>query len=95
MGYKILVDERVLKKLGDTQKYSAKIYRQLTLTIFSLQSNPRPSDCKAIGEGYRVDSGEYRIYYEINAVEQLISVYWIGKRGDDEFYQELKRKGFL
>jgi hypothetical protein len=44
---KILVDERVLKELGNTQKYPAKICRQLTLKIFALQGNPRPSDYKA------------------------------------------------
>jgi mRNA-degrading endonuclease RelE of RelBE toxin-antitoxin system len=48
VAYKILIDERVLKELSNTQKYPAKIYRQLTLKIFSLQSNPRPPDCKSI-----------------------------------------------
>lgn len=42
-----------------------------------------------------MDSGEYRIYYEVNDDQELVIVYWVGKRGDDEFYKELKRKGFL
>jgi mRNA-degrading endonuclease RelE of RelBE toxin-antitoxin system len=42
-----------------------------------------------------VDTGEYRIYYEIDDDEGLVIVYGVGKRGDDEFYKELKRKGFL
>ena len=93
--YRLLVDDRVLKQLKDPQRYTAKVYRQITLKVFSLQFNPRPQDCKPIGEGYRVDSGEYRIYYEVNDGEKLVIVYWVGKRGDDEFYKELKRKGFL
>jgi mRNA interferase RelE/StbE len=93
--YRLLVDERVLKELGNPQKYPAKVYRQLSLTVFSLQFHPRPQDCRPIGDGYRVGSGEYRIYYEVSDAEQLVTVYWIGKRGDDEFYKELKRKGYL
>lgn len=95
MPYRLLIDDRVLKRLGDRQRYTAKIYRQITLKILFLQSDPRPQDCKQIGEGYRVDSGEYRIYYEVNDSEKLVIIYWIGKRGDEEFYKELKRKGFL
>ncbi|MFQ5794743.1 MAG: type II toxin-antitoxin system RelE/ParE family toxin [Candidatus Bipolaricaulia bacterium] len=93
--YRFLVDDRVIKELGNPQRYPAKVYRQITLKVFSLQSEPRPQDCKPIGEGYRVDSGEYRIYYEVNDDKKLVIIYWIGKRGDDEFYKELKRKGFL
>jgi mRNA-degrading endonuclease RelE of RelBE toxin-antitoxin system len=93
--YKILVDERVLKELGNPQKYPAKIYRQITMKIFSLQRHPRPPDGKPVGEGHRVDSGEYRIYYEINDEARLITVYWVGRRGDDRFYRELQQKGFL
>ena len=95
MLYRLLIDKRVLKELGDRQRYTAKVYRQITFKIFSLQSNPRPQDCRQIGEGYRVDSGEYRIYYEVNDDERLVIVYWVGRRGDNEFYKELKRKGFL
>ena len=86
MAYRIRVDERVLKELGNPKKYPAKAYRQITLKIFSLQSDPRPPDSKCLGEGYRVDSGEYRIYYEVDDNAQSVTVYWVGKRGDDVFY---------
>ena len=95
MPYRIWLDERVLKELGDPKKYPAKVYRRITLKIFSLQSNPRPPDGQRLGEGYRVDSGEYRIYYEVDEEAQSVIVYWVGKRGDDAFYRELERKGFL
>lgn len=95
MPYRLLVDDRVLKELGDRQRYTAKVYRQITLKIFSLQFNPRLQDCKPIGEGYRVDSGEYRIYYEVNDDEKLVIIYLVGKRDDEELYKRLKRKGLM
>ena len=36
------------------------------LKIFALGQNPRPQDVQNIGADYRVDSGEYRIYYAID-----------------------------
>jgi mRNA interferase RelE/StbE len=91
MLYKLLVDERAIKELGNPKHYPPKVYRQLTLKIFTLQLNPRPPDSKKIGEGYRVDVGEYRIYYEVDDQARVVAVYVIGKRGDDEIYRKLKR----
>ena len=88
----IAVSREVIKELGDTQRYSAKVFRQLALKIFELSLNSRPQDCKKIGDGYRVDSGEYRIYYEIDDRQQSITVLLVGKRGDDEIYRRLKQK---
>ena len=90
--YSLRPDGAVLRELGDPQRYQAKVARQLLLKILELTLNPRPQDCKAIGSGYRVDSGEYRIYYEIDDASRLINVLLVGKRGDDEIYRRLKRK---
>ncbi len=90
--YSIIVVREVLKQLADTQRYPAKVSRQLLLKIFDLSAAPRPPDSKKIDPGYRVDSGEYRIYYEIDDAAQRITVLLVGKRGDDEIYRRLKRK---
>ncbi len=90
--YKLLVDIRVQKALGDPKRYPAKVSRQILLKILSLSLNPRPPDSKKIGEGYRVDSGEHRIYYEVDDEAQTVTVWLVGKRGDDQIYRELKRK---
>lgn len=82
----------LLRELGDPQRYQAKVARQLMLSILGLALNPRPQDCKPIGAGYRVDSGEYRIYYEIDDAHQVVEVLLVGKRGDDEIYRQLKRR---
>nr|WP_228041552.1 type II toxin-antitoxin system RelE/ParE family toxin [Planktothrix mougeotii] len=60
------------------------------MKLFSLQTNPFPQDYKKLKgfeESYRVDQGEYRILYIID--DDKIKVFKIGKRNDDEVYQNL------
>ncbi len=89
--YRLLVDKAVLQEMSDPKRYTAKIYRQIALKIFSLQLNPRPQDCKPVGDGYRVDTGEYRILYRIDDQKREVRVYLVGKRGDYEVYLRMKR----
>jgi mRNA interferase RelE/StbE len=90
--YNLVVAPAVLKELEDVKRYPAKVFRQLALRIFALSLNAQPQDSKKIGEGYRVDSGEYRIYYEIDESKKRVTVLLVGKRGDDEIYRKLKQK---
>ncbi len=90
--YSIVIAREVVKELSDAQRYPAKVFRQLALKIFDLSAVPRPPDVKKIDPGYRVDSGEYRIYYETDDAAQRVTVLLVGKRGDDEIYRRLKRK---
>lgn len=58
--------------------------------ILQLAENPRPQDYKELKgyEGvYRVDQGEYRILYTISP--DAVEVFRVGKRNDDEVYQNL------
>lgn len=90
MKYKLDVDEDVLKWLRTLQ---SKQYKQIAQKMFSLMSNPTPQDSLKLDEGkYRVDSGEFRIGYTVNHEKQLVTIFLIGKRNDDEFYRLLKRK---
>ena len=93
--YSLRVDIGVLKELRDPQQYLAKIYRQITLKIFSLEDNPRPPDSKRIGGGYRVDTGEYRILYEVDDSKQIITVRLVGPRNDDAVYERARRMGLI
>jgi mRNA interferase RelE/StbE len=90
--YRLVVAQGVLKELGDVKRYPAKVFCQIALKIFGLTMNPRPPDSEKIGDGYRVNSGEYRIYYEVDDKERTIAVLLVAKRGDDEIYRRLKRK---
>ncbi len=89
--YSLELAPQVLKELGDTQRYPAKVFRQLALKIFALGQNPKPQDVQKIGAGYRVDSGEYRIYYAIDDARRAVTILIVGKRGDDEIYRRIKR----
>lgn len=93
--FSILIENRVFKILSDTKKFPAKIHRQITLKIFSLQFDAMPQDCKQIGGGYRVDSGEYRILYTIDEKQNIVRVELVGSRNDDKVYKQAKRLGLL
>ena len=89
--FSLWVAPDVIKELGDVKRYPAKVARQLLLNILDLSMTPHPQDSIAIESGFRVTSGEYRIYYEINEAERAVKVYLVGKRGDDEIYRRLQR----
>lgn len=59
------------------EKLPPKIAGQVRRKIDSLAQNPRPYDCKKVKmmPGYlRVDSGEYRILYEVDDGEKLVII---------------------
>jgi len=60
--YSLQVAKRVTKEI---QPYPPKIFKQVASKIFALSINPRPHDSKKVGEGRRVDIGEYRIFYVV------------------------------
>lgn len=93
--YSILLEERVLDLLKDVKQYPAKVHRQITLKIFMLQLDPRPSDSRKVGIGYRVDVGEYRILYTVDEAEKIVTVELVGPRNDDEIYKQARRSGLL
>lgn len=79
-----------------SQKFLAKLppkqARQLTTKILELRTNPEPADSTKL-KGYdhyrRTDFGEYRIVYFVHG--DVLMIYIVGKRNDDEIYKQLKR----
>ena len=47
---------------------------------------------KARGSGYRVDSGEYRLGYEVDDDEWAVTILLVGEGGDDAIYEHLRRR---
>ncbi len=91
--YGIIADKSVLEELDDPKRYPSKIQLQILKKISTLSSNPRPADCKQLDKDiYRVTSAGYRIIYTIDDLAELITVFLIGKRGDDEVYRRLERR---
>lgn len=86
-AYSLQIGKPAVKRL---KMLELKPFKQVMVKILSLQSDPKPQDCKALKGypgGYRVDQGEYRILYTIE--ESTISVFRVGKRNDGEVYRNL------
>lgn len=79
-----------LKELSDLPP---KHFKQVVSRVLSLTSDPKPPDSKQL-QGYadlrRVDSGEYRIVYDVT--DDAVRIILVGKRNDDEVYRLLARK---
>jgi mRNA interferase RelE/StbE len=77
---------------GFIQTLNPKQYRQVVGTVFRLLQNPEPQDSSVlIGYPYRrVDIGEYRSIYNVDG--DVLKVFLIGKRNDDEIYRTLRRR---
>jgi mRNA interferase RelE/StbE len=71
-----------------------KIAAQIAKKVLALNIDPLPSDTKDL-KGYpglyRVDSGEYRIVYQFDVQEDLVTILLVGKRNDDDVYKQLRR----
>ena len=78
--------EKFLRKLP--KKHGGQIGRK----IKELLENPYPPDMQRL-HGYpalRVDSGEYRIIYQVT--DTWIFVLIVGKRNDSEVYKDLRKR---
>lgn len=85
--YALRIAKPVVKTL---KKLPLKFFKQIMVKVLSLQTEPKPQDCKALKGypgGYRVDQGEYRILYTIE--DETVSIFRIGKRNDSEVYRNL------
>lgn len=72
----------VLKQL---QKLPRDVLETALLAIIDLTGNPRPVGAKKLvgsHQDWRVRIGQYRIVYEIDEDEQVITVFTVAKRSD-------------
>jgi mRNA interferase RelE/StbE len=69
----------------EIRRLAPKIRRQILDKLVGLETNPRPQDVRrlhGVERGYRVDSGEYRIIYEIDDAERRVVVRVVKHRKD-------------
>jgi mRNA interferase RelE/StbE len=69
----------------EIRRLAPKIRRQIFEKLVELETNPRPQDVRrlhGVERGYRVDSGEYRILYEIDDAERRVVVRVVKHRKD-------------
>ena len=79
MSYKIFIKRSAQKSLAKIDK---KNREKIIETIYNLEGNPRPENCKKLKgrEGWRIRIGNYRVIYEIDEKEKRINVLFIGHR---------------
>ena len=85
--YKLKIKKSACKEL---LKLQPKFFKQVMSKIITLLDNPQPQDYKSLKgypDLYRVDQGEFRIIYTIQ--EEEIEIFRVGKRNDDEVYENL------
>jgi mRNA interferase RelE/StbE len=81
MSYEVLILRRAQKELAGLPKAD---YERVRHAVSALAENPRPAGCrKLIGrDGWRIRSGDYRAIYEIDDVQQRVTVLHFGHRRD-------------
>ncbi|MEK7353868.1 MAG: type II toxin-antitoxin system RelE/ParE family toxin [Chloroflexota bacterium] len=81
MTYAILILRRAQKELA---RLPSEPYERAKAAIMNLSQQPRPVGyLKLTGrEGLRIRVGDYRIIYEINDVQRLVTILHVGHRRD-------------
>ncbi len=79
--YKVQVLKNIKKNLADLHP---EIYKRITKALKTLEENPKlQSSLKLSGrDGYRLRIGDYRIIYEIDEVNKIVTILDIGHRKD-------------
>ena len=81
MSYSIGILRRAQKELAQLPKQE---YERIKIAVASLSQEPRPQGCKKLTgrEGWRIRVGNYRVIYEIDDTQQVLTILHIGHRRD-------------
>lgn len=82
MSYRVILTTTAVK---ERNRIDPAIRRRIDQSLQGLQSEPRPSGVKKLSghfQDWRVRVGDYRILYEINDDQQLVTVWRIAHRRD-------------
>ena len=79
MNYTIVLLRRAQKELANLPNPE---YQRVRDAIADLANDPRPTGCKKLSgrNGWRIRIGDYRVIYEINDRELLVTVVRVGNR---------------
>ena len=83
--YKLLIKKGVIDFLKNPKALSRKNALALARRIEELRTNPRPHDSIQLHGAqhrFRLTHGEYRVLFEINEKEKLVTVVQVGNRKD-------------
>jgi mRNA interferase RelE/StbE len=81
VSYALYILRRAQKSLA---KLPTEAYERIRDDIRALAQNPRPPGCLKLRgrEGWRIRVGDYRVIYEIDDKQQVVTVLDIGHRRD-------------
>ena len=81
MNYTIFILRRAQKELA---KLPLEAFEPVRDAIRALAEDPRPSGCIKLRnrEGWRIRVGDYRVIYEIDDRQQIVTVLHVGNRRD-------------
>ncbi|MFQ6000619.1 MAG: type II toxin-antitoxin system RelE/ParE family toxin [Anaerolineae bacterium] len=81
MSYAVFILRRAQKELA---RLSPEAYERLKEAIGNLGEEPRPMGCQKLTgrDGWRIRVGDYRVIYEIDDVERIVTVLHVGHRRD-------------
>jgi len=81
MSYAVFILRRAQKELA---RLPVEAYERLKEAIESLGEEPRPMGSQKLTgrEGWRIRVGDYRVIYEIDDAEQVVTVLHVGHRRD-------------
>ncbi|OQS15020.1 hypothetical protein B0T36_10065 [Nocardia donostiensis] len=71
--------------LEQLQKLPRDVFESALQAIIGLSKEPRPAGAKKLvgsHSDWRIRIGQYRIVYEIDDGEQLVTIYTVAKRSD-------------
>ncbi len=81
MSYNILILRVAQKQLA---KLPIEAFEPIRDAIYALAEDPRPPGCLKLKnrEGWRIRIGDYRVIYEIDDKQQIVTVLHVGNRRD-------------
>ena len=81
MTYRLEIIRRAQKELA---QISPPQFDRIVETIQSLATNPRPQGCLKLSgrDGWRTRAGDYRVLYDIDDVQLVVTVQHVGHRRD-------------
>ncbi len=81
MNYTITILRRAQKELGELP---VEAYERIRDSILALAEDPRPSGCVKLTnrQGWRIRVGGYRVIYEIDDKQRIVTILVIGHRRD-------------
>ena len=81
MNYSIFILRRAQKELAQLPNMA---YKRTKNAIHKLAENPRPRGCRKLSgrDGWRIRVGDYRVIYEIDDIQQTVTVLHFGHRRD-------------